>query len=128
MISGLLPAFDPDRLTGEGRRASKTRFEDGVAISVSPATTIFDRHPAHPRAHPSPHRGPILDDGEHYQGLRSANIKAKTDVTAVKLPGQTFLDLLQSAPGVALRIAVILAERLASDRRTLATDKESSRA
>jgi CRP/FNR family transcriptional regulator, cyclic AMP receptor protein len=61
-----------------------------------------------------------------YQGLRSATIKAKTDVTAIKLPGQKFLELLQSTPGAALRIAVILAERLASDRRTLATDQASS--
>jgi len=47
-------------------------------------------------------------------------------VTAIKLPGQKFLELLQSTPGAALRIAVILAERLASDRRTLATDQASS--
>ena len=61
-----------------------------------------------------------------YQGLRSATIKAKTDVTAVKLSGQEFLGLMRSTPGVALQIAVILAQRLASDRRTLATDPTGS--
>jgi CRP-like cAMP-binding protein len=55
-----------------------------------------------------------------YQGLRSATIKAKTDVKALKLSGNAFLELLRSTPGVALQIAVILAQRLASDRRTLA--------
>jgi CRP/FNR family cyclic AMP-dependent transcriptional regulator len=55
-----------------------------------------------------------------YQGLRSATIKAKTDATALELSGNEFLELLRSAPGVGLQIAVILAERLASDRRTLA--------
>jgi len=54
-----------------------------------------------------------------YQGLRSATIKAKTEVTALKLSGYDFLELLRSTPGVALQIAVILAQRLASDRRTL---------
>jgi CRP-like cAMP-binding protein len=62
-----------------------------------------------------------------YQGLRSATIKAKTDVTALKLSGQEFLELLRSTRGVALQIAVILAERLVSDRRTLATDPTTSR-
>jgi CRP/FNR family cyclic AMP-dependent transcriptional regulator len=57
-----------------------------------------------------------------YQGLRSATIMAKTDVTALKLSGEEFLGLLRSAPGVALQIAVILAQRLASDRRTLTAD------
>jgi CRP-like cAMP-binding protein len=55
-----------------------------------------------------------------YQGRRSATIKAKTDVKALKLSGNEFLELLRSTPGVALQIAVILAQRLASDRRTLA--------
>jgi CRP/FNR family transcriptional regulator, cyclic AMP receptor protein len=55
-----------------------------------------------------------------YQGRRSATIKAKTDVKALKLAGNEFLELLRSTPGVALQIAVILAQRLASDRRTLA--------
>jgi len=61
-----------------------------------------------------------------YQGLRSATIKAKSDVTALKLSGQEFLGLLRSTPGVALQLAVILAQRLASDRRTLAVDPTSS--
>src|SRR5262245_46631060 len=57
-----------------------------------------------------------------YRGLRSATIKAKTDVTALKVSGEEFLALLRSTPGVALQIAVILAQRLASDRRTLAAE------
>ena len=61
-----------------------------------------------------------------YQGLRSATIKAKTDVTALKVSGQEFLGLLRSTPGLALQVAVILAQRLASDRRTLAADPTAS--
>ena len=61
-----------------------------------------------------------------YQGARSATIKAKTNVTALKLPGEEFLELLRSTPGVALQVAVILAQRLASDRRTLAADPTAS--
>ena len=61
-----------------------------------------------------------------YQGLRSATIKAKTDVTALKVSGQEFLGLLRSTPGLASQVAVILAQRLASDRRTLAADPTAS--
>jgi CRP-like cAMP-binding protein len=61
-----------------------------------------------------------------YQGARSATIKAKTNVTAFKLSGEEFLELLRSTPGVALQVAVILAQRLASDRRTLAADPTAS--
>jgi CRP-like cAMP-binding protein len=61
-----------------------------------------------------------------YQGARSATIKAKTNVTALKLSGEEFLELLRSTPGVALQVAVILAQRLASDRRTLAADPTGS--
>jgi CRP/FNR family transcriptional regulator, cyclic AMP receptor protein len=61
-----------------------------------------------------------------YQGLRSATIKAKTDVDALKLSGNEFLELLRSTPGVAVQIAVILAQRLASDRHTLAVDPTGS--
>lgn len=61
-----------------------------------------------------------------YQGLRSATIKAKTGVTALKLSGREFLELLRSTPGVALHVAVVLAQRLASDRRTLAVDPTAS--
>jgi len=61
-----------------------------------------------------------------YRGQRSATIKAKTDVTTVKIPGPVFLELLQSSPEVALRVAVILAQRLASDRHTLVSDPTSS--
>jgi CRP-like cAMP-binding protein len=57
-----------------------------------------------------------------YRGPRSATIKAKTDVTTLKVPGPVFLDLLHSNPALALRVAVILAQRLASDRHTLASD------
>jgi CRP/FNR family cyclic AMP-dependent transcriptional regulator len=60
-----------------------------------------------------------------YRGLRSATIKAKTEVTALKLAGEEFLGLLRSTPGVALQIAVSLAQRLASDRRTLAANPSS---
>jgi CRP/FNR family transcriptional regulator, cyclic AMP receptor protein len=63
-----------------------------------------------------------------YQGLRSATIKAKTEVTTLRLSGQEFLDLLRSTPALALQVAVILAKRLASDRRTLAADPKASKA
>ena len=61
-----------------------------------------------------------------YRGPRSATIKAKTDVTTLKLPGPVFLELLQSSPELAVRVAVILAQRLASDRHTLASDPTTS--
>lgn len=57
-----------------------------------------------------------------YQGRRSATIKAKTGVTTLKLPAPVFLELMRSSPEVALQIAVSLAQRLASDRHTLASD------
>jgi CRP/FNR family transcriptional regulator, cyclic AMP receptor protein len=57
-----------------------------------------------------------------YRGPRSATIKAKSDVTTLKLPGPVFLELLQSSPDLAVRVAVILAQRLASDRYALASD------
>src|SRR5262245_27240320 len=60
-----------------------------------------------------------------YRGRRSATIKAKTEVTALKLAGEEFLELLRSTPGAALQIAVVLAQRLASDRRTLAANPSS---
>jgi CRP-like cAMP-binding protein len=40
----------------------------------------------------------------------------------LKVPGPVFLELLHSSPDLALRVAVILAQRLASDRYTLASD------
>jgi CRP-like cAMP-binding protein len=61
-----------------------------------------------------------------YHGPRSATIRAKTEVTALRVPGPVFLDLLRSNPEMAVRIAVILAQRLASDRHTLASDPMSS--
>jgi CRP/FNR family cyclic AMP-dependent transcriptional regulator len=61
-----------------------------------------------------------------YRGPRSATIKAKTDVTTLKLPGPVFLELLQSSPDLAVRVAVILAQRLASDRYALASDPMAS--
>jgi CRP-like cAMP-binding protein len=57
-----------------------------------------------------------------YRGPRSATIKAKTDLMTLKLPGSVFLELLRSTPEVALRVAVALAQRLASDRYTLMSD------
>jgi CRP/FNR family transcriptional regulator, cyclic AMP receptor protein len=57
-----------------------------------------------------------------YRGPRSATIKANSDVTTLKLPGPVFLELLQSSPDLAVRVAVILAQRLASDRYALASD------
>ena len=57
-----------------------------------------------------------------YRGPRSATIKAKTDVTTLKLPAPVFLELLHSSPKLAVQVAVILAQRLASDRRILAVD------
>jgi CRP/FNR family cyclic AMP-dependent transcriptional regulator len=61
-----------------------------------------------------------------YRGPRSATIKAKSDVTTLKLPGPVFLELLQSSPDLAVRVAVILAQRLASDRYALASDPMTS--
>jgi len=61
-----------------------------------------------------------------YRGPRSATIKAKTDVMTLKLPGPVFLELLRSSPDVALRVAVTLAQRLASDRYTLISDPTDS--
>jgi len=61
-----------------------------------------------------------------YRGPRSATIKAKTDVTTLKLPAAAFLALLHSSPELAVRVAVILAQRLASDRHTLASDPTTS--
>jgi CRP-like cAMP-binding protein len=61
-----------------------------------------------------------------YQGSRSATIKAKTNVTALKISGAEFLELLRSTPGVALQVAVVLAQRLASDRHILAVDPSAS--
>lgn len=55
-----------------------------------------------------------------YQGRRSATIQARTAVTALRLAGPVFLELVRSTPELGLRVAVILAQRLASDRRTLA--------
>lgn len=57
-----------------------------------------------------------------YRGPRSATIKAKTDLMTLKIPGPTFIELLRSTPEVALRVAVALAQRLASDRHTLISD------
>ena len=61
-----------------------------------------------------------------YRGPRSATIKAKTDLIALRLPGPAFLELLRSTPEVALRVAVSLAQRLASDRHTLISDPTDS--
>ena len=61
-----------------------------------------------------------------YRGPRSATIKAKTDVTTLRVPGPVFLELLQSSPELAVRVAVILAQRLASDRLTLISDPTTS--
>jgi CRP-like cAMP-binding protein len=61
-----------------------------------------------------------------YRGQRSATIKAKTDVTTLKVPAPVFLELLHASPELAVRIAVILAQRLASDRHTLASDPTTS--
>jgi CRP/FNR family transcriptional regulator, cyclic AMP receptor protein len=61
-----------------------------------------------------------------YRGPRSATIKAKTDLLTLKLPGPVFIELLRSTPEVALRVAVALAQRLASDRHTLRSDPTDS--
>lgn len=61
-----------------------------------------------------------------YHGPRSATIRAKTEVTTLKVPGPVFLELLRSAPEIGLRVAVILAQRLASDRHTLISDPTDS--
>jgi CRP-like cAMP-binding protein len=57
-----------------------------------------------------------------YRGPRSATIKAQTDLMTLKIPGPAFIELLRSTPEVALRVAVALAQRLASDRHTLISD------
>jgi CRP-like cAMP-binding protein len=57
-----------------------------------------------------------------YRGPRSATIQAKSDVLVLRIPGATFLELLHSNPSLAVHVAVVLAQRLASDRHTLASD------
>jgi CRP-like cAMP-binding protein len=44
----------------------------------------------------------------------------------LKIPGTVFLELLRSSPDVALRVALTLAQRLASDRYTLISDPTDS--
>jgi CRP-like cAMP-binding protein len=61
-----------------------------------------------------------------YHGPRSATITAKTDLLTLKFPGPVFIELLRSTPEVALRVAVALAQRLASDRHTLISDPTDS--
>ena len=61
-----------------------------------------------------------------YHGPRSATVRAKTDLMTLKLPGPVFIELLRSTPEVALRVAVALAQRLASDRHTLISDPTDS--
>ena len=93
MMSGPRAALDPDRLTGEGRRASRTRFEDGGGYLRIPRhghfSTVTQR--THVPHRPSPHRGPILDDGE--QLYRRAGSRSNTSVSAVskKAVRRTFI-------------------------------------
>ena len=61
-----------------------------------------------------------------YHGPRSATIRAETHATTLRVPGQVFLELMQSSSEFAVRVAVILAQRLASDRHTLASDPMTS--
>jgi CRP-like cAMP-binding protein len=61
-----------------------------------------------------------------YRGPRSATIKAKTEVMTLKVPATVFIELLRSTPDVALKVAVSLAQRLASDRYTLMSDPMDS--
>jgi CRP-like cAMP-binding protein len=61
-----------------------------------------------------------------YNGARSATIKAKTEALTLRIPGECFLDLLRSTPELAMQVAVILAERLASDRRRLTVEPMQS--
>jgi CRP-like cAMP-binding protein len=61
-----------------------------------------------------------------YRGPRSATIQAKTDVITLRVPGPVFLDLLHASPALAVHVAVVLAQRLASDRHTLASDPTTS--
>jgi CRP-like cAMP-binding protein len=61
-----------------------------------------------------------------YQGPRSATIKARTDVTTLRLAGEVFLHLLRSNAELALQIATTLAQRLASDRRVLTVEPRTS--
>ena len=61
-----------------------------------------------------------------YRGPRSATIQAKTDILTLRIPGVTFLQLLHASPELAVHVAVVLAQRLASDRHTLASDPTTS--
>jgi len=61
-----------------------------------------------------------------YQGPRSATIKARTDVTTLRLAGHVFLEFLRSNAELALQVAVVLAQRLASDRRVLTVEPRTS--
>jgi CRP/FNR family cyclic AMP-dependent transcriptional regulator len=61
-----------------------------------------------------------------YRGPRSATVKAKTHMITLKLPAPVFLELLRSNPEVGVRVAVVLAQRLASDRHILVTNPTPS--
>jgi CRP-like cAMP-binding protein len=61
-----------------------------------------------------------------YRGPRSATIKAQTDMIALRVPAPIFLALVESNAALAVRVAVVLAQRLASDRHILAADPTRS--
>jgi CRP-like cAMP-binding protein len=61
-----------------------------------------------------------------YRGPRSATIKAQTDMIALWVPAPIFLALVESNAALAVRVAVVLAQRLASDRHILAADPTRS--
>jgi CRP/FNR family cyclic AMP-dependent transcriptional regulator len=127
-------ALPPDRLRLIAQVAEEVHFHAGEAIvrQGDPGDAVYALTRGEAEVWlMDAQKGPVLlrtmgsghlfgETAVLYQGLRSATIKAKTDVMVLKLSGQEFLGLLRSTPGVALQIAVILAQRLASDRRTLA--------
>jgi len=123
----------PDRLRPVAHAAEEVHFdaEEVIVRQGDPGDAVYALTKGEAEVWlADPQTGPVLlrtigpghlfgETAVLYQGLRSATIKAKTDVMALRLSGHDFLELLRSTPGVALQIAVILAERLASDRRTL---------
>jgi CRP/FNR family cyclic AMP-dependent transcriptional regulator len=132
----LIPAFaelPPARLRVVAQAADEVHFgaEEVIVRQGDPGDAVYALTKGEAEVWlMDPHKGSVLlrtigpghlfgETAVLYQGLRSATIKAKTEVTALKLSGNEFLELLRSTPGVALQIAVILAQRLASDRRTL---------
>jgi CRP/FNR family cyclic AMP-dependent transcriptional regulator len=104
----LIPAFaelPPDRLRLVAQAAEEVRFDGGAVIvrQGDPGDAVYALTKGEAEVWlMDAHKGPVLlrtmgpghlfgETAVLYQGLRSATIKAKTDVTALKLSGEDFL-------------------------------------